>query len=78
MTLACGLIWVGYQKRMSCTTVLTSLTSSPIVVTFAIHANDSTPTTSFGEVHGIKTKGVSTSSDTQRDHRMQGTKSTSV
>ena len=38
MTLACGLIWVGYQKRMSCTTVLTSLTSSPIVVTFAIHA----------------------------------------
>ena len=78
MTLACGLIWVGYQKRMSCTTVLTSLTSSPIVVTFAIHATDSTPTTSFGEVHGIKTKGVSTSSDTQRDRRMQGTKSTSV
>ena len=41
-------------------------------------AINSTPTTSFGEVHGIKTKGVSTSSDTQRDHRMQGTKSTSV
>ena len=78
MILACGLIWVGYQKRMSRTTVLTSLTSSPIVTTSAIHATDSTPTTSFGEVHGIKTKGVSTSSDTQRDRRMQGTKSTSV
>ena len=38
MALACGLIWVGYQKRMSRTTVLTSLTSSPIVVTFAVHA----------------------------------------
>ena len=38
MTLACGLIWVGYQKRMSCTTVLTSLTSSPIVTTSAIHS----------------------------------------
>ena len=38
MTLACGLIWVGYQKRMSCTTVLTALTSSPIVPTSAVHA----------------------------------------
>jgi len=37
MVLACGLIWVGYQKRMSCTTVLTALTSSPIVPTSAVH-----------------------------------------
>ena len=46
MTLACGLIWVGYQKRMSCTSVLTALTSSPIMLTSAVHATDSIPTTS--------------------------------
>ena len=38
MTLACGLIWVGHTKRMSCTTVLTALTSSPIMLTSAVHA----------------------------------------
>ena len=59
MTLACGLIWVGYQKRMSCTTVLTALTSSPIRLTSAVHATDSTPTTSFSTSHGIRTRGVS-------------------
>ena len=38
MTLACGLIWVGHTKRMSCITVLTALTSSPVVLTSAVQA----------------------------------------
>ena len=78
MTLACGLIWVGYQKRMSCTTVLTSLTSSPIVTTSAIHATDSTPTTSCIESHGAKAGRVSTSSTLNVADIKQGTKSTRV
>ena len=56
MTLACGLIWVGYQKRMSCITVLTALTSSPVVLTSAVQAAERNSATSFSESHGAKRK----------------------
>ena len=76
MTLACGLIWVGYQKRMSCITVLTALTS-PVMLTSAVQAVKLNHNIIYS-YHGIEAGGVNTPWMLNVNDSTQGTKSTSV